>query len=177
MRLRPTAEEREMIGPAFRERWNTYYEPSPDKPVMLHMALNMYVLCLLCFMMVFNTSSVWLETPKVSKASSSAWVCSRLIQPAGVGSTSATARTPQSNRSWSPACCLLPTMSLCASLATSALVRSHVACLAIAASTRLAILFSQRAAKHYAGPRRALSRWRHLTSSTPSRTTRLLLST
>lgn len=51
MRLRPTAEELKIIGPEFEERWNSYYQPAPDKPILVHLALNMYVIsasCKLC---------------------------------------------------------------------------------------------------------------------------------
>lgn len=40
MRLRPTPEELKAIGPEFQQRWNMYYAPSPDKPILLHTALN-----------------------------------------------------------------------------------------------------------------------------------------
>ncbi|KAJ3554310.1 hypothetical protein NP233_g12447 [Leucocoprinus birnbaumii] len=35
IRLRPTAEDLETIGPSFTERWNSYFANSPDKPIML----------------------------------------------------------------------------------------------------------------------------------------------
>ncbi|KAG8710004.1 hypothetical protein FRC09_000359 [Ceratobasidium sp. 395] len=39
-KLRPTPEELKEMGPAFQEVWKRFYEPAPDKPVILQTFLN-----------------------------------------------------------------------------------------------------------------------------------------
>ncbi|KAF8910561.1 GMC oxidoreductase-domain-containing protein [Gymnopilus junonius] len=42
-RIRPTAEELKTMSPDFDERWKTYYESKPDKPVMIVATMAAYV--------------------------------------------------------------------------------------------------------------------------------------
>ncbi|KAF5359173.1 hypothetical protein D9756_003510 [Leucocoprinus leucothites] len=43
VKLRPTAEDLESIGPSFTKRWNSYFANAPDKPVMLMSSIAAYV--------------------------------------------------------------------------------------------------------------------------------------
>ncbi|KAF8965727.1 GMC oxidoreductase-domain-containing protein [Flammula alnicola] len=43
IKLRPSAAELKTMSPAFDERWKSYYEPRPDKPVMLMATIAAYV--------------------------------------------------------------------------------------------------------------------------------------
>jgi alcohol oxidase len=42
--MRPTAEELEAFGPEFRKRWDNYFLPRPDKPVLWMGQLGVCVL-------------------------------------------------------------------------------------------------------------------------------------
>lgn len=47
VRLRPTAEDLESIGPGFTNRWNTFFANAPDKPIMLMSTIAALVTILL----------------------------------------------------------------------------------------------------------------------------------
>ena len=44
MKVRPTDEELQVIGPDFTARWEEYFLPAPDKPVMMMAVAALFVL-------------------------------------------------------------------------------------------------------------------------------------
>lgn len=50
LKLRPSPEELQAIGPKFTKRWNEYYANAPDKSILFMGAVSMYAISLLAIL-------------------------------------------------------------------------------------------------------------------------------